>query len=129
MKPGTCTQLFFLDEAVALAAGHRPCWTCRRDHWYAFRRAWGEPPTCDFVDSVLHRDRLEGGDKLKWYPRAERRQARRQREFATLPDGTFVQFQCSAWVVKGDWILRYDPSGYDRRVAKPTGIAEVLTPK
>ena len=56
-------------------------------------------------------------------------QARHQSEFSDLPDGTFVHFQCAAWVVKGRWMLRYDPSGYDCRVAKPTGIAEVLTPK
>ena len=129
MKPGTYTQLFFLDEAVALAAGHRPCYKCRRERWNAFRRAWGGSPTCDFVDNVLHGERLEGGDKLKGRPQKERRQARHQSEFSDLPDGTFVHCQCAAWVVKGRWMLRYHPSGYDRRVARPTGIAEVLTPK
>src|ERR1700732_4825140 len=63
------TELFFLDEAVALAAGHRPCFLCRREAAGAFRAAWGaamgadEPAAAD-IDAVLHRERVGRGRKL-----------------------------------------------------------------
>src|SRR5438270_11209244 len=62
------TELFFLDEAVALAAGHRPCFFCRRGAARAFRRAWGaalgtEDPSAADIDAVLHRERMEDGRK------------------------------------------------------------------
>src|SRR5712672_360060 len=62
------TDLFFLDEAVALAAGHRPCFLCRREAAELFRAAWAAakgtlPPAAAAIDAVLHRERLEDGRK------------------------------------------------------------------
>ena len=80
------TELFFLDEAVALAAGHRPCFLCRRDAAEAFRSAWAvakgcAKPTASEIDAVLHKERLLG------------RRKRRHRvlcNIADLPNGTVV---------------------------------------
>src|SRR4051794_20211373 len=62
------TELFFLDEAIALAAGHRPCFFCRRNAAKAFRDAWAsgraaEVPRAAGSDAVLHAERLEHGHK------------------------------------------------------------------
>src|SRR5437762_1081745 len=69
MSGRSWTELFFLDEAVALAAGHRPCFFCRREAAVAFRAAWAagkravEASAAD-IDAVLHRERMEHGRKL-----------------------------------------------------------------
>jgi hypothetical protein len=75
MSPGSYTELFFLDEAVALAAGHRPCAECRRDDYERFRAAWrrgvdGPEPTADVMDHRLHADRLAAPRVTSWSPRA-----------------------------------------------------------
>src|SRR5712671_4200114 len=62
------TELFFLDEATALAAGHRPCFFCRREAAEAFRAAWakgngGARPRASEMDETLHRERLDNGRK------------------------------------------------------------------
>jgi hypothetical protein len=67
MAPNRYTELFFLDEATALAAGHRPCFECRRDRYLAFRDAWAagdpemvgrEPIRADDIDNRLHAERV-----------------------------------------------------------------------
>src|SRR5437870_4460212 len=68
MSPGTWTELFFLDEATALAAGHRPCFFCRRTDAEAFRSAWargngGRAPAAPEMDAILHAERLDGRRK------------------------------------------------------------------
>jgi hypothetical protein len=89
MAPGKYTELFFLDEATALAAGHRPCVECRRADAYHFREAWaaanldlglGPTPSFPALDHVLHRDRV-GEDRTKRVFPAEWR---------ALPDGVLV---------------------------------------
>src|SRR4029450_423765 len=81
--PGRWTALFFWDEAVALAAGHRPCALCRRADYERWRDAWqdafGERPGADEMDLRLHTDRLDG-----------RHQRRHIRPWRELPDGAFV---------------------------------------
>ena len=86
MAPGHYTQLFFLDEATALAAGHRPCALCRRADWLRFMAGWQEvhglatqPKVAD-VDAVLQTERV-GVDKCK-----ETYTAR----LADLPSGVMV---------------------------------------
>src|SRR5687767_3752493 len=79
-RPGRWTELFFLDEATALAAGHRPCAECRREDYRRWQAAWPGPDTgADAIDLALHADRLEG---------------RAKRTFAAplgdLPDGVIV---------------------------------------
>lgn len=118
------TELFFLDEPTALAAGHRPCFECRRREAEAFAEHWrcaqrlGERPSADAMDKVLHRERLDG--------RAKRRH---RRAIDGLPDGALVACDGAAFAVRGDALLRWSPNGYDGRRPRPRGIAvDVLTP-
>jgi hypothetical protein len=103
------TELFFLDEAVALAAGHRPCFFCRRDAAEAFRSAWAiakdcAKPTADEIDTVLHEERLLGRRK---------RTHRIPGNIAGLPDGAIVCLANEAFtLVKGN-AFRWTDTGYD----------------
>ncbi len=113
MTPGTWTELFFLDEAVALAAGHRPCALCRRAAYDAFRAAWGGAPKAPEMDAALHAARL--GPRL-W------------RQASGLPDGAFVRAGGQAWLVQGATMRGFSPAGYGPAVSLPGGEVEVLTP-
>ena len=77
MSPGLYTELFFLDEAVALAAGHRPCAECRRDDYTRFRAAWAravsEDVSADGMDMKLDADRLAGRRTKRTYSRRRER--------------------------------------------------------
>ena len=117
MAPGRYTELFFLDEAVALAAGHRPCFECRREAAKAYAACWGGSPRAGELDRVLHAERLDG-----------RRRRIHIREFADLPDGAFVSRDGAAWLVRAMMMLRYAPGGYDGATERPAGAVEVLTP-
>lgn len=117
MAPGRYTELFFLDEAVALAAGHRPCFECRRAAAKAYSACWGGSPRAGEMDRVLHAERLDG-----------RRRRIHIRECADLPDGAFVSRNGAAWLVTGPLLLRYTPGGYGAATKRPAGVAEVLTP-
>ncbi len=86
MAPGRYTELFFLDEAVALAAGHRPCFECRREAARAYAACWGGNPRAGEMDRVLHAERLDG-----------KRQRIHSCEAADLPDGAFVRRNDAAW--------------------------------
>jgi hypothetical protein len=118
------TELFFLDEPTALAAGHRPCFECRRKdaeafaaHWQAARRL-GTRPYADEMDDVLHAERLQG--------RAKRLH---RRNIDDLPDGAFVALEEGAFAAHADALLRWTPKGYDARKPRPRGIVvDVLTP-
>ncbi len=123
MSPGTWTELFFLDEAVALAAGHRPCALCRRAAYEAFRDGWqsatGSRPSAEAMDRTLHAARLG----------ADRRQQPHQADWTALPSGTFVWHEGAAWLVAGNRLRRYSPVGYDATLHRPeSGRAEVMTP-
>jgi hypothetical protein len=118
------TELFFLDEVTALAAGHRPCFECRRRDAEAFAAAWargqGEtsPPRAPAMDRVLHAQRLNGKAKrLHALP------------IDSLPDGAVIALSHAAWALRGDRLLRWSPQGYDDWRARPQGIdVAVLTP-
>jgi len=117
MQPGRYTELFFLDEATALAAGHRPCAECRRADYVHFMRLW-PGRGADDVDAVLHDERLDG-----------RRRRRHEAEYAELPDGSFVLVDGEPFVVVGDELLRWTAAGYDARRPRPVRArATVLTP-
>jgi hypothetical protein len=124
MTPGRYTELFFLDEAVALAAGHRPCAECRgSDHQrflQAWERAFGERPASKEIDRILHAARVE--------PRT-RRQRRHRAEVATLPDSTFLLHDDVPALVQGDRLHPFGPQGYGPSLPRPRdGEAEILTP-
>jgi hypothetical protein len=118
------TELFFLDEPNALAAGHRPCFECRRQDADDFAECWRRAhglrvrPRAAAMDRVLHRERLQG--------RAKRRH---RRNIDDLADGTVIVLDGAAFALRGDALLRWTPRGYDARVARPRGVmVDVLTP-
>ncbi len=102
------TELFFLDEATAFAAGHRPCFYCRRDDANRFRAAWEEGNRkrellAPEIDAVLHHERLDGrGKRLHALPM----------RLAKLPDGAMVQAGADSFVVAQGRPLRWSPGGY-----------------
>jgi len=118
------TELFFLDEPTALAAGHRPCFECRRNDALAFAEKWRDAkglrarPHADAMDEVLHQERLRG--------RAKRLH---RQNIKNLPDGVFVALEEGAFAVRGDALLRWTPDGYQGGQRRPRGGAvDVLTP-
>jgi hypothetical protein len=116
LRPGRYTELFFLDEATAMAAGHRPCAECRRADYDRFLRLVGAAGA-DAVDERLHEERLDGG-------------ARRLHElsFGDLPDGAFVLDGGRPWLVLGQELRAWTPAGYAERKRRPNGDATVITP-
>ena len=127
LRPHSYTELFFLDEATAFAAGHRPCAECRHADYSRFKSAWaawaGAPASADQMDAVLHGDRLEGRG-------AHQRQRTYQEEIWRLPDGAFITLDGTAWLVWQRALLAWSPAGYVARRALPTaGRVEVLTPR
>jgi len=125
MRPRRYTELFFLDEAVALAAGHRPCAECRHAAYQSFRMAWAQAlalpakPAADDIDRVLHWERRLAGGARVTYPAS----------LSELPDGVFIARDGESWLVHGDGLRRWTPAGYTDRVDRLDGPAAVLTPR
>jgi hypothetical protein len=124
MTPRRYTELFFLDEAVALAAGHRPCCECRYSDYQRFRRLWRETrklpelPRAEAMDDVLHVERrLVDG-----------RRRTRPADPATLPDGVMILADGQPWLLRRGELLRWTPAGYAERRALPGSAVAVLTP-
>lgn len=115
------TELFFLDEATALAAGHRPCAECRRVAARAFQNALRSgcepPPSLAAIDAALHAERLDGRGKRIHLRPAE-----------SLPDGAMLVQDSQAWAVRGNTMRLWSPSGYVATRSRPGGTARVLTP-
>jgi hypothetical protein len=131
MTPGRYTELFFLDEATALAAGHRPCAECLRARYNEYRSAWAAgnphclPPerlSAEFIDETLHSDRIDddGSKRLVAAPLDE------------LPDGVFVSLlgrPLDAFMTCGQSLLEWSPGGYRERVPREHGARVfLLTP-
>ena len=124
LRPGRFTELFFLDEATALAAGHRPCAECRREDFVRFRDLWTQVHGRDQrrveeIDRVIHADRItsDGGKRLY------------EAQLADLPDGAMVVENDEAWLVLGGDLLAWSPSGYgSRRALSGASTVRVLTP-
>ncbi|MGH7494441.1 MAG: hypothetical protein ACREOO_18875 [bacterium] len=131
MKPGHYTELFFLDEATALAAGHRPCAECSRTRFEEFRLLWaranaelaGEPrPRAGTIDNALHRERLDAAQEKMVY----------SEKLGALPDGSFVLLanDRQPYLVFRDFLLAWSPEGYHRRIILEAGLTVgVLTPR
>jgi hypothetical protein len=121
MQAGRFTELFFLDDATALAAGHRPCALCRREDYRRLvaqlSELHGGSPGADAIDERLHGERLDG----------DRRRVHAMRG-AELPDGCCVLVGGQPWMVAAGALRRWTPAGYAER--EPLGRArrDVLTP-
>lgn len=126
------TELFFLDEVTALAAGHRPCFECRRraatDFAEAFARGngLGEAPAAGHIDKVLHAERLDpdspGGRGKKLYVAF----------VDTLPDGAVIasdEPMRRAWAIKGGYVLPWSADGWGRPLPRPRRrLVTLVTP-
>ncbi len=123
LQPGKFTELFFLDEATAFAAGHRPCALCRREDYVRFCEIWsrihGEPVGADAIDGRLHTERIDARTRDRRLHRAS---------FDELPDGAFVLESDTAWLVLGSEVLTWTPAGYFERRARPSGATALVTP-
>lgn len=125
MTPGRYTELFFLDEATALAAGHRPCFECRRADALAFARAWAAArgldarPLAGEMDEVLHAERIAPG--------------RRKRTVAVaavdLVDGVMILADGTPCLVWDGMARPWSFGGYGKAVALPRGTVEMITPR
>jgi hypothetical protein len=129
MAAGCYTELFFLDEATALAAGHRPCAECQHGRYLLFRDHWaranvtraGDVPTADQLDRALHAERLEPGGAKRIY--TER--------LSRLPPGVMVaDDQNRAFLLLDNALVPWSPDGYGPSVPGPAdACVRVLTPR
>lgn len=127
MAPDRYTELFFLDEATGLSAGHRPCFECRRSRFLEFRDAWAAgnglgPVTVAILDDRLHAERVSA-DRSKRTFRAK---------LGELPDGVMVvlaEEDCAPYLIWRGQLLAWTAGGYGERHVRPAGEAvTVLTP-
>lgn len=127
--PRRYSELFFLDEATAFSAGHRPCAECNRDRFGEFKRAWlaanaalGVSPAAKAadIDAVLHAERVRSGEKLSYEARLD-----------ALPDGTMIERDGSAFLVRGEALYPWSFEGYGVPLPRAPGMARVrvLTPR
>ncbi len=119
-RPRRWTELFFLDEATALAAGHRPCAECRREDYRRWQAAWPGPDThADAMDLVLHADRLDGRDKRTF-----------ESALGDLPDGVLVERGGAPFLLRGGALCQWSPAAYGAAGPAPaTERVSVLTPR
>ncbi len=121
LQPGRFTELFFLDEATAFAAGHRPCALCRREDYDRFGAIWRELHPgrigADAIDVQLHTERVAPDT------RAHRLHEARADE---LPDGVFVLREGAPCLVLGQHLLSWTPAGYTARSPRPTDERALL---
>jgi len=118
------TELFFLDEATAFAAGHRPCFYCRRDDANRFRAAWeagngAANLRAPEIDAVLHRERLDRGNK-RLHPLPMPLQQ--------LPDGAVVQAGGESYLVTQGRPLQWSTSGYRQATVSMTDAMLLTSP-
>ena len=121
--PGRLTELYFLDEATGLAAGHRPCGECRYREYQAFKQAFaagGEALGAPEIDARMGASRLVRPGVRRTY----------QAPLAGLPSGTMVDIGGEPWLVTDGRLLAWTPGGYAERPAPvPCGPVTVITPQ
>ena len=118
LQPGRYTELFFLDDATAMAAGHRACAECRREDYVRLTEILGG--RADAIDEQLHDERLAPGARTRRLHDAP---------LDELPDGAFVLLGGAPWLVLGADLLRWTPAGYTERRPRPTRQeAQLISP-
>lgn len=128
MAPNRYTELFFMDEATAFSAGHRPCFECRRADYSRFKHYWllgnaglgfDEKTSIIKIDNHIHKERMgKGNSKLT-----------HKENTADLPDGAMIALNGTAFLKKGNQLFEWSPKGYTEPIALPKGTVDVLTPK
>jgi len=123
MSRRSWTELFFLDEATSFAAGHRPCFYCRREDATAFRDAWAEgngleKPYATEMDAMLHSERLDGRVK-RLHPLPV--------PISKLPEGAMVALGNESYLIAKGEAWRWSFAGYSRAV-ESLADARLLTP-
>jgi hypothetical protein len=129
MSPRRYTELFFWDEATAFAAGHRPCFECRRNDFNRFKAFWivGNAghgfdlnTSINEFDKILHRERLTPGGAKAFY----------EADINALPNGCFIEFNNKPHVILKGLMFPWSPFGYGKGIAcLPGCVVKVLTPK
>lgn len=129
MQPGHWTELFFLDEATAFSAGHRPCFQCRYKDHIRFKEYWlkGNPQygfdmktSVKAIDEIIHTERIDRYGKKVSYTE----------QIKTLPDGIIISKDDECYLLSKGKLYHWTPSGYDRyEDAVPELVVEVLTPR
>ena len=128
MAPRLYTELFFWDEATSFAAGHRPCFECRRDDYNKFKKFWlqgnkeyGFPDSIYIreIDNILHAQRLDSGGHKVTYTA----------DINTLPNGCFIEWNGQPWLTFNGSIYPWTPGGYGEKTSFSSLTAvKVLTP-
>lgn len=134
MSPGTYTELFFLDEATAFSAGHRPCSFCQRQRYTAFKDAWlaanqdiladleGRSHAISLIDKLVHKERIVRGKKVTFLS-----------PLPTLPSGTMVEIADRAYLVWNHNVYGWSFSGYQKAkdvfLHRSDNSVIVLTPR
>jgi hypothetical protein len=128
MSPNLYTELFFLDEATAFAAGHRPCFECRRMDYDRFKSLWlkGNPKygfnlktSVKEIDAIIHEERIDKQGKKITH----------EANISSLPTGTFVLFRDLPYLIANKQLYPWSPFGYGEGITRPThGQITVLTP-
>lgn len=127
MSPGRWTELFFMDEATAYSAGHRPCAECRREDFNRFKKYWvvgnkeagfNEKTPIRLIDHFIHHERIDKKNCKTMH----------QEKVSGLPDGSMVTISDLAYVKKGNLLYQWSPGGYGNPIAIPDAEIDVLTP-
>jgi len=129
MAPGRWTELFFLDEATAFSAGHRPCFECRRADAIRFKTFWlkgnpeykfDEKTRIQEIDEILHKERIH----------RDRTKVTFIENPANLPNGSFVLYEGLPYLISDGLLFRWSPFGYEKGIpVPPVDKMTVLTPK
>ena len=125
MAQGKYTELFFLDEATALSAGHRPCNDCLKEKFKVFKKQWLEANAdmlssnkMSEVDKIIHKQRYHRGSKVTYVANMQ-----------SLPDGTFFEYKGQYFLIKSNSKHLWSFDGYKDSSELINCDVTVLTPK
>ncbi len=126
MAKGAYTELFFLDEATALSAGHRPCNDCLKDKFIEFKKTWiyancedkSQNVLMGYINKINQKERYHRGDKVTFLERMD-----------SLPDGTFIEYKSHCYLIYQGAKYLWSFDGYTEESALSDENVTVLTPK